>query len=76
LALAAAVRWWGPFGPRIGGNFPYPTSTLDLFNKPSHQRIFSVKMVAPPPLHADIYPAVDPKNFVGSQKGNVVVVIG
>jgi hypothetical protein len=29
-----------------------------------------------PPLHADIYPAVDPKNFVGSQKGKVAVVLG
>jgi hypothetical protein len=34
------------------------------------------KMVAQPELHADIYPAVDPKNFVGSQKGNVALVIG
>lgn len=33
-------------------------------------------MVAQPELHADIYPAVDPKNFVGSQKGNVALVIG
>ena len=33
-------------------------------------------MVEQPVLHNDIYPAVDPKNFVGSQKGKVVLVIG
>jgi hypothetical protein len=31
-------------------------------------------MVAPPVLHQEIYPAVDPTNF--SNKGDVVLVIG
>jgi NADP-dependent 3-hydroxy acid dehydrogenase YdfG len=33
-------------------------------------------MAPQPELHADIYPAVDPANFKGSQKGNVALVIG
>jgi hypothetical protein len=33
-------------------------------------------MVAPSALHTDIYPAIDPENFKGSQKGNIVLIIG
>jgi hypothetical protein len=33
-------------------------------------------MAPQPELHGDIYPAVDPKNFAGSHKGKVVLVIG
>jgi len=40
------------------------------------QFIFTSTMVEQPVLHSDIYPAVDPKNFVGSQKGKVVLIIG
>jgi hypothetical protein len=33
-------------------------------------------MAPQPQLHAELYPAVDPKNFAGSHKGKVVLVIG
>jgi len=52
----------GPFSPHL----------------PLHNSIFQhfLTMVAQPQLHDDIYPAVDPAKFVGSQKGVVCVVIG
>jgi F0F1-type ATP synthase beta subunit len=47
-------------------------------SSPPPQLIFRhfLTMVAQPQLHDDIYPAVDPAKFVGSQKGVVCVVIG
>lgn len=33
-------------------------------------------MAAPPVLHSDIYRAVDPANFKGTNRGKVVLVIG
>jgi hypothetical protein len=55
--------------------FPFKRGPFAVLNLINHKHHFT-KMVAQPELHADIYPAVDPKNFVGSQKGNVALVIG
>jgi hypothetical protein len=55
-------------------SFKEPFTHPPLKNPFNFEPVF--KMVAQPQLHNDIYPAIDPSKFVGSQKGVVCVVIG